>query len=110
MTFSDSTPLAVFTVDPEHTRALARDLDRASQHTDIPAPQLPSSSTLAHFSQALLAAFDNVAARSRTLHADIAHLSRAGYALANATVATDEAAAAEFARADAASADVKAGA
>lgn len=82
-----------FLVDPEYTRSLATDLHRAAQPTYTPPLSLPSFPSLAAFTTAMQQAANSVQARAAALRDDLGHLSRAGAALADATVATDTAAA-----------------
>lgn len=89
-------PLSTFEVDPEHTRSLARDLDEASQFHAPEHAALPGNPTVVDFVNILNQAITNLTARSEQLHADTAHIARAGFALADAAEATDNAAGQAF--------------
>src|SRR5690625_7616574 len=81
-----------FEIDLEYTRSLARDLDVAAAFTPPQPAVMPTDSTLADFVGTLNQALDNLTARSKQLHADVAHVARSGFALADAAEATDSAA------------------
>lgn len=77
-------------VDPEFTRTLAADLQRAAEPHAAPATNLPSVPSLAAFSAAVRGAVGSVHARAEALRLDLGHVSRASTALADAAEATDE--------------------
>lgn len=77
------------TIDPELTRQLAADLQENSRGLLPEAPALPDNASVSDFSAAIRAAFENLTARTQQLHEDLAHLSRSGFALADAAVGTD---------------------
>ncbi len=89
-------PAHTFEIDLEYTRSLARDLDVAAAFTPPQPAVMPTDSTLADFVGTLNHALDNLTARSQQLHADVAHVARSGFALADAAEATDSAASSAF--------------
>ncbi|WP_141759155.1 MULTISPECIES: transducer protein Htr23 [unclassified Corynebacterium] len=85
-----------FTLDPEVTRSLARDLDQQSLPQPLALPSLPGG-CLSDFCSALTAAFHNVAARDEMMRSDLAHLAEVAVVTTHAALTVDSDGAAAFA-------------
>ena len=83
-------------LDYEHTRALARELESASQTPAPSVPPLPRGPAVGSFTASLEAALVSMRRQHQALTKDLGHLSRTGFALATAAQTTDSAAASRF--------------
>ena len=88
--------MSILDVDPELTRQLATDVARNAQGSLPAPPVIPIDAATHDFGAHLAAAVTNINQRTERLRADLAHISRAGYALAAAAAATDEHTAGRF--------------
>src|SRR5690625_5146393 len=81
-----------FDIDLEYTRSLARDLDVAAAFIPPQPAVMTTDSTLADFVRTLNQALDTPTTSSQQFPADVAHVARSGFALADAAEVTDSAA------------------